>query len=65
MLHREITDGHAILSQCPGCNEDLGGVAMMNLVYTFTACDCDKAVYVHLVEQVWHRKCFANAEIRL
>jgi hypothetical protein len=41
---------------CPVCREKLSRVALVSLAYTYEPCDCPAAPYVHLVEQLWHRK---------
>lgn len=45
-------------SLCQGCNQDCGGTALVDLVYTFEICRCEKADYSHLTETLWHKTCF-------
>lgn len=40
---------------CPACGADVMRTAVVKLAYTMEPCDCAKAPYIHLVEQVWHR----------
>lgn len=59
--HVHRTSGHEISPICPGCKEDISGVALTNLVYTFQACKCKKYPYTHLIETLWHQTCFQKA----
>ncbi len=45
---------------CPRCRALLQRAALVDLVYVFDRCTCDAAAYDHLVEQLWHRICFAE-----
>lgn len=47
---------------CPKCDEDLGRVALINIVYAFRICECGDPDFIHLVEQLWHATCFAEAK---
>jgi len=53
---------HPWQRRCPACAKDCGAIALVDLIYCFQTCDCKYAPYVHLVEHVYHRKCFAGAE---
>ncbi len=41
---------------CPGCGES-ANVSLTRIAYMFVACDCSRAPYTHLVEQLWHIEC--------
>jgi hypothetical protein len=43
---------------CPACRKNLRTTALHDIVYTFEPCSCDVAPYNHLVETLWHRRCF-------
>lgn len=62
IAHLEAVGLHAIGSSCPKCTRSVARVALVKLVYAFAVCGCDKFSYSHLVEQVWHRKCFVSHE---
>jgi hypothetical protein len=49
---------HPDRKTCPRCGEDVGRVALVDLVYTFEACECAAAKYRHLEETIYHRACF-------
>lgn len=53
--------GHRPLAACPACGEDCSTTGITKLAYSFESCDCGTPEYVHLVEQIWHRSCFAAA----
>lgn len=55
VIHR---NNHEFQSTCPGCGEDVNRVALTTLVYVFERCDCEHATYQHLVERLWHARCF-------
>lgn len=45
---------------CPGCSGDsVMRTAIVNLVYSFTPCECEAVGYRHLVERLWHPICYA------
>lgn len=46
---------------CPGCDRSVMRTAIVNLVYSFMECGCDKVEYPHLVERLWHPACYAAA----
>ncbi len=52
---------HRTTRMCPGCKKDLSVVALFKLVYTFRECGCKTAPYKHLVEQLWHGRCYQDA----
>lgn len=43
---------------CPACGKDIVTTALVDIVYTFEPCSCEAANYQHLVETLWHRRCF-------
>jgi hypothetical protein len=43
-------------SRCPACDEDVAHIGLTNVAFTYECCDCNAAPYVHLVEQLWHRR---------
>lgn len=55
-------DDHERSRYCPDCDEQLDVVALIHLVYSFESCSCDQYDFDHLVEQMWHRRCFVTAE---
>ena len=57
-LVRVYEGGHEWSKICPVCNEDCSGTGINKLVWSSEICKCDVAKYNHLVEQLWHRKCF-------
>lgn len=61
-LHKR-SHRHAIARNCPACRRDLLRVGITGLVYTHESCDCGEPEYTHLVEQLWHRECFAGQTI--
>jgi hypothetical protein len=55
--------GHTRARACGGCGKDLMRTGLPELVYSFEVCDCGDPGYAHLIEQMWHRACFA-AEVQ-
>lgn len=53
---------HARNRACRVCGGDTHRAAMVHLAYTFEACNCPSAPYTHLVETLWHRRCFVAHE---
>lgn len=59
---------HPYEAVCPGCGES-SNVAITTLVYDFTICECEHesarlpagGFHPHLVERIWHRRCFPAA----
>lgn len=51
-------------SQCGVCGNDCATVALTDLCYSFEECDCNAWPYAHLVENLWHRECFAAEFVR-
>jgi hypothetical protein len=56
--YKMLADKHGINRDCPGCKKSVMTMAIVKLVYGYISCKCDVAPYVHLVEQIWHRKCY-------
>lgn len=54
---------HPRLRTCGGCNKDVTTTGITKLVYSHEVCSCDRYDYDHLVEQLWHRECFAAHEV--
>jgi hypothetical protein len=52
---------HGWKRNCTVCGEDCSTTALVEIFYTFTVCQCDKAPYDHLVETLSHRKCVTGA----
>lgn len=52
---------HGECHLCVVCGDDLMGVGITALAYTFEICMCGKPDFDHLVEQLWHRQCLADA----
>jgi len=49
---------HPTSRECPLCHADLMRVAVVDLAYVFTACDCSiQPEFRHLYEQLWHLRC--------
>ncbi len=44
------------------CGADVRRAPIVNLVYTFEVCRCGSPDFDHLVERLWHRKCFVTSE---
>lgn len=51
---------HPRSRNCPTCRVDLSTTGLQQLVYTFEVCGCGNPEYDHLIEQLWHRSCFAQ-----
>lgn len=55
--HAEIK-AHPAAAVCPRCGADMLRKGIVDLVYTFEVCRCDRVDYSHLMEQLWDRECF-------
>lgn len=53
-------DKHRDSALCPICKEDCKFIGITDIVYTFEPCNCGEPDYTHLVEQLWHKKCFKS-----
>lgn len=53
--HRDTT--------CQVCHESVARSAIVDLLYGFVACGCEKHEYEHLVEVIYHRACFARLRV--
>jgi hypothetical protein len=51
-------EGHPWVRKCGVCKEEVGRTALVDLVYTWEACGCDFVPYSHLVEHIYHKRCF-------
>jgi len=49
---------HSHRHDCPECGQSIMQTAIVDLVYTFEVCTCDEVPYTHLMETIWHRRCF-------
>lgn len=50
---------HMLDQPCPVCNVNCQTTALVDLVTSFEVCRCEFCPdYAHLVERMWHRKCF-------
>ena len=56
-----LRDHHSIARKCRICKSETARTAIVDLVYTFEVCSCELAPYDHLVETLYHRKCFEAA----
>lgn len=57
-LLKTLKDGHPWQRKCPVCHKDCGSAALTKLVYTWEPCTCEAAPYSHLIENVYHAKCY-------
>jgi hypothetical protein len=56
-----LSTSHRALETCPGCGKaGLSTVALTKLAYTYETCGCSTPEIDHLVEQLWHRRCFRS-----
>lgn len=60
---RFFHSSHPRSSVCGGCATDCAAVGLPSLAYTFEPCDCGHALYVHLVERLWHKGCLVRREV--
>ena len=51
---------HPWSTSCSVCGENCTTTALTELVYAFELCDCDHSNFTHLIEHIYHRKCFAG-----
>jgi hypothetical protein len=58
---RSYVDAHEVYRVCPRCQGDVSHTTILEVVYTFEPCTCGRLEYLHLVEQLWHRRCFLLA----
>lgn len=56
----QMWHGHVFGARCPGCAEEIGRCALVDIAYRFASCDCGTPEYGHLVEQAWHIGCMAE-----
>lgn len=62
VIKHAFSQGHDKAGTCPVCKEDCMHEAMVDIVYTFEPCSCGKPEYTHLVEQLYHHKCFISGK---
>jgi hypothetical protein len=55
---------HPQRDNCPACGENLMSIAIIRLAYVFTGCECKRADYRHLYEQLWHLTCLRESGSR-
>lgn len=62
-FHKCTWKYHPQAKVCPGCGVDCYATAIVKLLYVHIECDCREgpADYRHLVEQIWHIKCYVPA----
>lgn len=51
---------HPQAAFCPVCKKDCKHEALVNLLYVFEECSCLDRPSPHLVEQLYHRKCYED-----
>lgn len=51
---------HPWVRTCKVCGKDCSREAITKLIYTHEACGCDAALYRHLVENIYHAKCYVK-----
>lgn len=57
-----LDTNHCWSTDCGVCGKDCLRTAMVDLVYTFEPCKCDiEPRYEHLVEHLYHRRCFEKS----
>ena len=52
---------HPNAAICPGCGHDMLRVGVVDIAYVYEPCTCDLATYTHIVETLWHRRCFLKS----
>ncbi len=57
----EDVEKHPKVRCCPRCEHDVASMALTGLVYVFEPCNCGVVIYTHLIQRVYHRGCFLNA----
>lgn len=48
-------------STCPICGDDSIGTALVDVLYKFEPCSCGDPEYTHLVQQMYHIKCYEES----
>ena len=52
---------HDYDSVCPGCGEDASRTALPDVIHAFRVCECDMDSHAHIVDQLWHVRCYLAA----
>lgn len=57
-----LDPGHRTLGHCPVCTQDTtSSVGITGLAYLYKVCECGSPEHAHLVEQLYHQTCIAEA----